>query len=848
MKKKDLFKYLFPTLTIAILLVGVLLMDKRNKRIDYIALPQPTEVAFSQGHEEGEWMDKLNWIEGMHKCDSTVNWRTVNYQNRHNQYLKNIKVNTKSNLINIADGLLTGEWRETGSNNLAGRTHLIEIDQSVDSIYCASSGGNIWKADKNGNGWHVLNDDFMIDDIRMLREIPYGSSDRLIVASGGWYVPGFYYSDDDGANWTASTGLSSISNWGQVQKAVVANNAQHTIYLLAMEWDYSNSEKQTTIYVSENQGASFTKKLSFLESTHGSEGVFDIWCDAQDDICYLAIGDEIYYIDETFDAVLISQYNQTTSGNVLLSGCKIETTTYLYTAVSSNNHTDFYQSSNAGINWVAKGNVDSDPFMKNSFCVSQLTPTVLYYGGVECFRSSNSGTNWTKLNEWGDYYSDIENKLHADIPGINSFVDSENNEFVYINTDGGTYISHDQLANVQNISLNDLNIGQFYSVLSHRFNSSYIFAGSQDQGYQLCDNNTGAGITDFTQILSGDYGHLVSSNGGNSVWMVYPGYVMYYPLATTSPYVSEWWEFDIDGQFWIPPLMPHPTNPSVCYLGGGTTTTGTHIIELTSNSGNLITTEQNYDFSGNSSATAISAINYSRINSNYRYAMNGNGEFFTSTDGGINWELKTGFDGPDGNYLYGAAVVPSNTTLEKIYVAGSGYSNPPVYVTTNNGNTFSQISNGLPSTMVYEIAVTPDDEFIFAATDAGPYVYVSENNEWYELSQGIAPNQVFWTVDYDPATKTARFGTYGRGIWDFKVTNGLNITNSSNVLKLTVYPNPATDLISIEGANSSERVTIYNMFGNAVIDTDLKNIDISNLSNGTYFVKCSGETFKFIKN
>ena len=30
-----------------------------------------------------------------------------------------------------------------------------------------------------------------------------------------------------------------------------------------------------------------------------------------------------------------------------------------------------------------------------------------------------------------------------------------------------------------------------------------------------------------------------------------------------------------------------------------------------------------------------------------------------------------------------------------------------------------------------------------------------------------APDQTYWSVDFIPEINTARFGTYGRGIWDF---------------------------------------------------------------------------------
>lgn len=842
---KSVFGHLLSIILFIFIFSGCTQVSKDSDKIKNNPQPQSTQVV-KENDEGGEWKNRLEWIDQMHKCDSSVNWRTINFNVRKEkaEQRKNF-ANNKSGTVNIED-ILIGNWRETGSNNLAGRTHYTEYDPEIDSIYCASSGGNIWKADLNGNGWRVLNDNFKIDDIKMIRKIVNFEDPRLLVASGGWGVPGFYYSDDDGQTWTASTGLSDIADWGYVIKTVVADDALRTIYLLAMEWNYDEWEKQTSLYVSTNAGVSFIKKQSWLESVYGSEDKFDIWCDREGEACYIFASDAQYFVDPSdFSIDYLGGPDIANPGGILLSGCETETETYLYVGVYNTDYVEFYQSSDGGANWTAKGSINQSPFMKNSFIVSQKYPNTLYYGGVECYRSTNGGSNWTRINEWGEYYSDIENKLHADIPGINSYINAENNEFVYINTDGGTYISNDQLQTVNNISMLNHNIGQFYSVYSHRSNSNYIFAGSQDQGYQLCNSNLGTGTAEFTQILSGDYGHIVSGNGGNSIWMVYPGFAAYYPSATSSPYDSYWWEFECNGQFWIPPLMPHPVAPNICYLGGGTTGSGTHIFEMIYSMGNVNVNELAYDFSGNSSATAISAMAFSPIDSDYRYVINGNGEFFSSTDGGNTWTLNNSFDGPDGNYLYGAAIVPSNETLGVVFVAGSGYSNPPVYKSTNNGSSFISISTGMPSTMVYEMVSTPGDSYLFAATDAGPYVFIESENRWYDLAQNSAPDQVYWTVDLVLNEETVRFGTYGRGIWDFKITGGLvNIDEQISEL-IEIYPNPASDFIRIEGFEG--KASIYTLYGKKVRDVKAGMTDISDLAQGIYFVKTEKSKTKFIK-
>ncbi len=833
------------TLTLTII-TFVFIIFQFSKNTNKNILPKPIDTKILENDNE-DYLKRKEWIEKMHKTAPNTNWRAIDIATRIKK-AKNIsqKKKLRNTNLNIANGDLIGNWRETGSNNLAGRTICVEYDATDDSIYCVSAGGNVWKASKTGSNWRCLNNNFKIPKIGMIKKIANNGTNRLLVSSEDWGVPGFWYSDDDGETWNSSTGLSSIENWGAVVRTVVANNTTNTIYLLAFEWDYNAWEEMTSIYVSEDKGVSFTRKKTYLSSAYGYKNRFDIWCAQQDNsTVYLIQNDSIFYFDSNFNPTFISNTPVSNTGNLLLSGTHVNNQTYLYIANYENDNTNFYKSSDSGLTWETKGSVAINPFRRTSFSVSVKNPNILYYGGMECYVTNNAADSWSKVNDWGDYYSDIVNKLHADIPSINSFIDSFGDEFEYINTDGGTYISYNNLQTVNNISTNNLNISQYYSVYSHRTDNQFIFAGSQDQGYQFCNNNDDLGTENFTQIVSGDYGHIVSSNGGNSIWMVYPGYAVYYPNAITSPTSSSWWTFTCTGQFWIPPLMEDPNAPNKVYLGGGTTTSGTHLFHLTSTNGTISVNEESFDFSGSSNANAISAMAYSPINTDYRYVMNGEGDFFISTDGGNNWTETTGFDGPDGNYLYGAKIVPSQTELGKVYVAGSGYSNPPVYVSTDNGASFSALNTGLSNTMVYDMAITPDDEYLFAATEVGPYVYISANNQWYDLSEGLAPDQIYWAVDYLPLTETVRFGTYGRGIWDFVIDDNATSVYKISENKIFIYPNPASNTLNIK--NNTKEVSVYDISGKLIIKTNKNKIDISDWKSGVYIVKTEKFIDKFVK-
>ncbi|WP_223256109.1 agmatine deiminase family protein [Flavobacterium laiguense] len=92
----------------------------------------------------------------------------------------------------------------------------------------------------------------------------------------------------------------------------------------------------------------------------------------------------------------------------------------------------------------------------------------------------------------------------------------------------------------------------------------------------------------------------------------------------------------------------------------------------------------------------------------------------------------------------------------------------------------------------------------------------------------------------------------------------VNITASSTVrmsssepiatkkeTSLTVYPNPASSEIAIEGVSNDSTVEIYNRNGQLVKTVDLKSngnkISVSDLLSGIYIVKCFDTTYKTVK-
>ncbi|RMG62883.1 MAG: hypothetical protein D6722_18105, partial [Bacteroidetes bacterium] len=543
--------------------------------------PRPTDRAEGQREDAAFKQARAEWIRSLHRAAPGTDWEAIDRatryaraQQRFRQRASQTGRTTSADYAQdtLAGGLLSGHWRETGSSNQAGRIHLAEYHAPSGTLYLASSGGNIWVGNRQGDRWEVRNDMLRIPDIQFLRRVDLpGGGHRLLVASSDWGEAGFRYSDDDGYTWSFSTGLENISSWGRVLRVEMVPGPQPVLYLLALEWDNSAWESITSVYRSTDLGLSFVRLFSRPNAQTGGENQLDIWTDRyQAGPVYLLENQHLYTIDSLGQAQLQDSLPLTTiPGAARLRG-RVDSSgqVYLYALYRDGSDSELYRSTPGGGGWQAAGTVPSGLFFRNSFAVDIADPERVYVGGIDAYRSGDGAQSWQQVNVWWEYYSDPANKLHADIPSFDSFVDSSGQPFTLISTDGGLYISYDGLQTVQNISLDGLHVSQYYSTYTHNTNPAIIYAGSQDQGYQRSLPPDTGQVKTFEQLISGDYGHLVSGDGGQSLWMNYPGFTRYYPNAAQSGYGFDR-DFDGSGHLWLAPLIADPTSPTAAYLGGG---------------------------------------------------------------------------------------------------------------------------------------------------------------------------------------------------------------------------------------------------------------------------------------
>lgn len=715
-----------------------------------------TFVATTTSVQDGrQWLPKPQtnelrqaWIEQRHRAAPDVDWRQLDAQfraQRHGKTPNPAASKAASILPNGRDGL----WQELGSWNQAGRIVLAKLDPMDDTLWALADGGQLWTKPLNGGLWTVTNDPYRLHQQDAI-ELVLVDGKRRLVRSGPALGTRLQFSDDGGRRWVEGAGQTSPN---QAHMSIASQRPDGPdLYRIIRRWDPAQNIEYMDVYHSPDGG----EQAHLIDTVPGHLATLFA---ADQTSMYALIDDRLYSVSpDSLDFLKTLPGVDTNQINALaLSGG----TSHLYALYTMNNNAlPVYRSVN-GQAFEYRGEAPVRPFMHNSFAASIMDTDIVYMGGVNGYVSYDGGINWTLISEWFEYYERPEDRLHADIPAFAPVLDSQQNEILLIGTDGGLYTSDTEVTAVANVSLAGLNISQYYDTYSAN-DPDILFAGSQDQGFQR--NLSVSDSPWFDQVISGDYSSLQSGDGGSSLWSVYVNFAMYSPAATAPTMPLEFWHYDFTGAMFLAPLVVDANDPTQAWLGGGGFNDRHYLHKLSWQPGSGIT-PFSYAHNFESSITAIATDPH---HSNHLFVTN-NDALFVSTDEGQTWS-ESAF--PDSTYFFPTSIAVDPSDANHLLVSGAGYSAPGVYQSLNHGQTWQAMTNGLPDTLVSEVAFSDDGTLLFAATELGPYLYDTEQAQWHGLQQEAAPDQNYTSVEWVESLGAARFATYGRGVWQMTLFDG----------------------------------------------------------------------------
>jgi photosystem II stability/assembly factor-like uncharacterized protein len=444
-------------------------------------------------------------------------------------------------------------------------------------------------------------------------------------------------------------------------------------------------------------------------------------------------------------------------------------------------------------------------------------------GGI--FRSEDKGETWTKMSDTNPraiyysqvhidpnndqriwvhgaqmYYSDdggrtfrqnLVQRIHGDYHAM--WIDPHDSDHIITGSDGGVYMSHDRGRTWDFI--NTIAVGQFYEIGLDMAKPYHICGGLQDNNAWCGPSATmdARGITNSDWITVGGGDGFYAQIDPTDPNIVYAesqdGNVLRRNLKThesksirPQPPEGERYRFQ-----WNSPIVVSAHDPKTIYYGGNYLFESPDRGDSWTRLGPDLTSGQERDklpimgkvpdkftmsrHDGVQEWPAITTVSESALNKDLLWVGTDDGNLQVTRDGGKTW--KNVFERvkgvPKGTYV--TRVVASRHAEGTAYATFDGHRgsdfNIYVYMTTDYGDTWKSIRNGLPDDngivhVIREHQRNP--KLLFLGTEYGLYVSFDQGARWTRLKLNL-PTVPVDDIAIHPRDNDLVVATHGRSIW-----------------------------------------------------------------------------------
>ena len=172
---------------------------------------------------------------------------------------------------------------------------------------------------------------------------------------------------------------------------------------------------------------------------------------------------------------------------------------------------------------------------------------------------------------------------------------------------------------------------------------------------------------------------------------------------------------------------------------------------------------------GQSSYGNLETISESPLDARLIYVGSDDGKVHVTRDGGSTWTDVTGNLPGLPARTYVSRVLASGSDEGTVYATFDGHRNddfaPYVYVSTDFGQSWRPIVDGLPETSVNVIAQHPrSPDLVFVGNEVGVYFSIARGDRWVQLDNNL-PTVPVDDIKIHPRENDLVLGTHGRGIY-----------------------------------------------------------------------------------
>ena len=701
-------------------------------------------------------------------------------------------------------------WTSLGPGvTIGGRILCIAVDPvNSNNLWAGSASGGMWKSVNAGSSWTPV-----ITNLPLLgvSSIIINPSNSNIIYAGTGEV---YRADTSNIGFnvwktrgTYGIGIIKSVDGGVTWSQVLNKNTSEMFGIQMLEFDPSNNN---TIYASATDGLyrstdAGTNWSKILNKTYVTDVAIN---PANTNQIVVGVGnlvnaDKGIYrtVNGTSDTPTWTKITSglPTSFNGFIRLDNVGSTRLVASIGRSNVSTqqEIYLSTNFGTSWIAKNSSHHSQYQywfSHDVAINPSDLNQFVMGGVPLYRYTSSSTT-----SGSGTRTSIGSNVHADIHDVE--FDPNNNNIIYVATDGGVYKSTTGGASFSSIN-NGLAATQFYaSFATHPTEPNTMIGGLQDNGVVRYNGST------WSAVFGGDGGPcaiapngttVLASNDAKSVRRSTTGVT-----GSFSSVMSSWAFVADDRTAFMAPVAISKSNPNYMYAASDNIHISTNAGATWTNTSYSAATSFIEQKNKTAIALAVSPVNQNKIyvstspfaqNTTNDYLwVNGQPNVFKSTSPSSVPYASIKGTLPD-RFVMDFAISPTND--DSVFVVLGGFGTSHIYVTGNGGISWSAIDAGLPDIPFNAILIDPvDPQVLYAGCDFGVYVSPDRGNTWIDYNNGFWDATLVMDLQATADNKIVA-ATHGKGVFKSDRYTGLTApivvtftgfnADGVNTLELTV--------------------------------------------------------------
>lgn len=708
-------------------------------------------------------------------------------------------------------------------------------------------GNGVWKTTDGGNSWtNVYSDNFntnlrqrlyYINDIKAWNNPSTNKTEVFIGVAGAYYgeasagfpgaeKTGLYKTVDDGQNWTKVNLPGIVGETG-------VNSRNHEPNDIEISSD-------NTIWFATNTNIYGKGGGAILKSTNGS--TFTL----------------VNTIANTRRVEIAFSGTNKDKAYILAQGSAVP-------IVMMKTENAFASTSNISLPNDADNGIPANDFTRGQAfydLVIEVNPSndnIVYAGGIDLFRSTNSGSSWTQISKWSNN-NNLASKtiplVHADQHGW-AFHPTDPNKAI-IGNDGGVYyatsLSGAETSTTAIPARNkDYNVMQFYNgAIGQSTTTKLLLAGSQDNGTQFI-NGPAAGINSSIEVYGGDGAHSFIDKDGN--YMIV-SYVYNVKARLNLPYTGGGVTIANDqgtGSFINPSELDD--NLDILYTNGSTTFGGTRLYQI-SRFKDIITSSPsraNYSDAKLTGEPTVLKVSPFTTGSTKLYVGTANGKLLKVEN--ANTDTRTWTDISGSLFTGSISSVEFGANENQILVTFHNYGVTSIWYTENGGTSWTSKEGNFPDIPVKAILMNPlNNDEVIIGTELGVWKtgnFKTGSPSWTQSYNGMS-NVKVTSLELRTADNTVLASTYGRGMYTGKFTAA--VASVDDVLAgkevFTMYPtiNDGNFKVFAKNTLGNAKMTVFDIKGQQVYAKDVnfggnqeQSISMPNVGPGVYIVNVVGE-------